>query len=100
MGMIKNSEFDGILSDFAKNENAKIFIFGSRARGDNYPASDIDVGILFEPAAEDARFKISLVREKFENSNIPQKVDVVNLNDVSEEFRNEIFKEAVLWKAD
>jgi len=98
--MIKNTEFDKILGAFAKNENVKIFIFGSRARGDNYPASDIDVGILFEPDSDDVRFKISLIKERFENSNIPQKVDVVNLNDASEEFRNEIFKEAVLWKTD
>ncbi len=98
--MIKDKEFDDILSGFAKSENAKIFIFGSRARGDAYPASDIDVGIEFEHGDEDARFKIALLREKFENSNIPQKVDIVNLNETSEEFRNEILKEAVLWKAD
>jgi len=55
---------------------------------------------LFEPDSDDVRFKISLIKERFENSNIPQKVDVVNLNDASEEFRNEIFKEAVLWKTD
>ncbi|PKN00539.1 MAG: hypothetical protein CVU78_00630 [Elusimicrobia bacterium HGW-Elusimicrobia-2] len=98
MEMIKNREFDEILSDFAKNENAKIFIFGSRARGDNYPASDIDIGILFEPGSADARFKISLIKEKFENSNIPQKVDVVNLNEVSENFKSEIMRDAVPWK--
>ncbi|MBA3065727.1 nucleotidyltransferase domain-containing protein [bacterium] len=96
--MIKNREFNEILSDFAKSENAKIFIFGSRARGDNYPASDIDVGILFEPGAGDERFKISLIREKFENSNIPQKVDVMNLNEVSENFKSEIMRDAVPWK--
>ena len=96
--MIK--EFDKILRGFAENENAKIFIFGSRARGENYPASDIDVGILPESDDRDIRFKISLLREKFENSNIPQKVDVVNLNEVSDDFKKEIWKEAILWKAD
>lgn len=98
--MIKNREFDAILSAFVKNEDTKIYIFGSRARGDNYPASDIDVGVLFESGVKDGRFKLSLIREKFENSNIPQKVDVIDLNDTSEEFRNEIFKEAIEWKAD
>jgi len=98
--MIKNREFNGILGDFAKNEAAKIFIFGSRAREDNFPASDIDIGILSETEDKDIRFKISFLREKFENSNIPQKVDVVNLNEVSEDFKKEIFKDAVIWKAD
>ena len=93
-------EFDKILRGFAENENAKIFIFGSRARGENYTASDIDVGILPESDDRDIRFKISLLREKFENSNIPQKVDVVNLNEVSDDFKKEIWKEAILWKAD
>ncbi|MFH1352679.1 MAG: nucleotidyltransferase domain-containing protein [bacterium] len=98
--MIKESEFDRILREFIKNESAKIFIFGSRAREDNFPASDIDIGILPESNDRDIRFKISLLREKFENSNIPQKVDVVNLNEVSEDFKKEVFKDAVLWKAD
>ncbi|MEA2081533.1 MAG: nucleotidyltransferase domain-containing protein [Elusimicrobiota bacterium] len=98
--MVKNRVFNEILSSFSKSEVAKIFIFGSRARGDAYPASDIDVGIEFEGGVKDGRRKIALLREKFENSNIPQKVDVVNLNDTSEEFKNEIFKEAILWKAD
>ena len=93
-------EFDKILRGFAENENVKIFVFGSRAREDNYPASDIDVGVLFGEGERETRFKISLLREKFENSNIPQKVDVVNLNEVSDDFKKEVFKDAVLWKAD
>jgi len=98
--MIRKAVFDKILRDFSEGEKAKIYIFGSFARGRQNFTSDIDVGILFEPDGEDSRFKISLLREKFENSNIPQKVDVVNLNDVSEDFKKEVFKDAVLWKID
>ena len=95
--MIKNREFNGILSGFAGSGNARVYIFGSRARGDGHPASDIDVGVEFV-SDEKSGIKIALLREKFENSNIPQKVDVVNLSEVSEEFKKEVMKEAVLWK--
>ena len=100
MRMIKEREFDEILREFVRGRKVKVFVFGSRARGDNSPVSDIDLGVFFESGAPDERFAISLLRERFENSNIPQKVDVVNLNEVPDEFKRQILKEAVLWKAD
>jgi hypothetical protein len=38
--------------------------------------------------------------KKIENSNIPYKVDVVDLSQVSESFRKQILKEGkILWKS-
>ncbi|MCD6413449.1 MAG: nucleotidyltransferase domain-containing protein [Elusimicrobia bacterium] len=97
--MIRKEEFDKILRGFVKETDARVYIFGSRARGDNSPCSDVDIGVLIA-SGERAGIKISLLREKFENSNIPQKVDVVDLSKVSDDFREKIMKEAILWKKD
>jgi len=93
--MIRKEEFDKIVKEFVSETGAKVFIFGSRARGDNYPSSDIDIGIMYE---KPIGYHISILREKFENSNIPYKVDVVDLEKVDEKFRREILKEAVRWE--
>ncbi len=39
-----------------------------------------------------------MLKEKFENSNIPYKVEIVNFNIVSEEFKQEALKDIEIWK--
>ncbi|KKO20241.1 MAG: hypothetical protein DCC43_05805 [Candidatus Brocadia sp.] len=79
-----------------KNEKVKIILFGSRARGDNYISSDVDIGII--PVGQFNEKPITLLREKIDNLNIPYKVEIVNLSEVSEEFRKEIMKDFIVWK--
>lgn len=79
-----------------KNEKVKIILFGSRARGNNHLSSDVDIGIIL--AGEFDEKPITLLREKIENLNIPYKIEIVNLSEVSEEFRNEIMKDFIVWK--
>ena len=90
------------LKDIAKNmfkgEDVTVILFGSRARRDNLETSDMDVGIL--PRKEINKSKIALFRERIENSNIPYKVDVVDLSQASKEFASKVFKEGqVIWKS-
>jgi len=42
--------------------------------------------------------KITLLKENVENLNIPYKVEIVDFSGVSESFRKESLKEAVVWK--
>ena len=79
-----------------QNEPVRIILFGSRARGDNTPNSDVDIGII--PLAQINSKFITLFREKVENLNIPFKVDIVNLNETSDEFRNQALSGAVMWR--
>jgi|SRR3989338_1801261 len=79
-----------------KDEEIKIILFGSRARGDNNLTSDVDIGLL--PYGRIDRKKITLLKEKIEGMNIPYKVEVVDLSETSEEFRKEAMKGAMLWK--
>jgi len=74
----------------------KILDFGSRARGDNHPAADVDIGII--PSGELDNTRIALLHEKIEALNIPYKVEVVNLAEVSKSFKKEALKQVIVWK--
>jgi len=78
------------------DERVKIILFGSRARRDNLPFSDVDIGII--PLEEIEESKITLLREKIENLNIPYKVEIVNFSYVSKTFKEEALKNAIVWK--
>ena len=57
--------------------NESIYLFGSRARGDNSAFSDIDIAI---EAKDNISQKIAKVRFEIEESLIPYKVDIVDLS--------------------
>jgi predicted nucleotidyltransferase len=82
---------------FSDEEDIMVILFGSRARGDHLRTSDMDVAIL--PRREMAKTKIILFRERIENSNIPYKVDVVDLSQASKGFTDRVLEEGVIiWK--
>ena len=85
-----------LVVDCLKNENVKIILFGSRARGDNSVSSDVDIGIMPHQKIDEG--KISLLRERIENSNIPYKVEIVNFISVSKDFKQEALKNIIVWK--
>lgn len=73
---------------------ARIYLYGSRARGDHSMGSDIDVAL-------DARHKIERllvlhIKDDIEESTIPLFVDVIDLHNISETFKNEITPELQL----
>jgi predicted nucleotidyltransferase len=85
------------LGDIIKKRlpQVRIYLFGSRARGDNRPESDIDL------ALDDGK-KISLhilgeIREEIEESLMPYSVDIVDLQAVSSDFKKRIMKDGVVW---
>ncbi|MBI2470577.1 MAG: nucleotidyltransferase domain-containing protein [Planctomycetes bacterium] len=85
-----------VVITFLKDEKVKIILFGSRARGDNNKCSDVDIGII--PIGKFNDERIILLKQKIENLNIPYKVELVNLSEVSIEFKREAMKDAVVWK--
>ncbi len=88
---------ENMVTDAFKDSEVKIVLFGSRARGDYVNTSDIDIGIL--PKANINKKKLVLLREKVENSNVPYKVDVVDLSQTSKEFTEKALREGILWKS-
>ena len=90
------AELKKVVLDFFKHTKARVYLFGSRSQGKNHVNSDVDLAILPDPDVRNDQ--ITLLREKIENSHIPYKVDILNMNEVSEDFSREIFKDAIVWK--
>lgn len=62
------------------------YIFGSRSKGNHRPLSDLDIvskGSL-------TKVQASEIKEKFEESNLPYKVDLVLWDEIDENFRQKI----------
>lgn len=76
---------------------AKIILFGSRARGTNAPRSDIDIAV--DAGIPLPHVVIDEAKSMLEASNIMYRVDVVDLNSVSERMRSSILHEGIVWKA-
>jgi len=88
---------DKILELF-KDTSAKVFLFGSRARGEYRRGSDFDIGIESIDSKIFQRLKIQF--EDFrEESIVPYKVDLVLFDKVNPNFKNEAKKGAIIWKA-
>jgi predicted nucleotidyltransferase len=79
-----------------KGQKIKVILFGSRARTDYVPSSDVDIGLI--PYGTIDESKITLLRDRVERLNIPYKVEIVNFQDVSDNFKAEALKEAIVWK--
>jgi hypothetical protein len=86
-----------IVLDELAGQAVRIFLFGSRARGQAAPGSDIDIALLAPTRLP--RALISRLRESLEESTIPLRVDVVDLGAADEAFRQAVLAEAVEWTA-
>lgn len=73
------------------NNQSEIFLFGSRAKRTHSKHSDIDIAFLNLPQ----EIKLSELKEKIDELNIPYHVDLIDLNSSSQEFYNECLKEAI-----
>ena len=76
--------------------NVEIYIFGSRARGDNKYNSDIDI-VIKEYIMQDKEYRILDDIDKIDTE---YKIDVVFIQNVkNKQFLNSIEKESIkLWK--
>lgn len=85
--------------EILKDDDVKVFLFGSRAgyQGVASSNSDVDIGII--PGSNFDRKKLIYLRQYLEDSTLPYKVEVVDFSLVSEEFKNSALKEAQIWKS-
>ncbi len=81
--------------DRLKDLGARVWLFGSRARGDFTPTSDVD--LMFEP--ENAQSLPSgflfKVKNKLEESRFPFTLDLVAVRDLAESYRQSAMAERV-----
>jgi predicted nucleotidyltransferase len=82
-----------LLFEPLKARGARVWIFGSRARGDQKKFSDLDV--LFEESNPISLVELSKIREELEESELPIKVDLVAVKDLAESYRASVMKDRV-----
>jgi len=84
-----------IVFDRLAGHPARVYLFGSCARGDARRWSDIDVAI--EPLEPLPGGVLSDITEELEESTVPYYVDVVDLTTTRPEFRDDVKREGVEW---
>jgi predicted nucleotidyltransferase len=73
----------------------QVDVFGSRARGDHKKYSDLDLWIETEPSL--TAEKIQTIRDEFEQSELPIKIDIVTPQSVLDAYKISIMKEKIEW---
>jgi uncharacterized protein len=76
---------------------AQVVAFGSRVTGDSRATSDLDLAVRADRAL--SLRELRLLKESFEDSALPIRVDVVDWHSISEEFRNVINRQSVLLRS-
>ena len=87
---------DQIIDVFARAVPAKkfeVYLFGSRARGEEEEGSDADLAIS---GTDIDRCDLSLIREQWEYSTIPVMLDLVDLKDINSALYEQVEKEKIL----
>ena len=74
----------------------EVWVFGSRVSGKFKPHSDLDLAIITKTPLESQRLR--RLREAFEDSNLPIRVDLVELSGISDEFRKVILEKYEVLK--
>ena len=76
---------------------AAAYLFGSVARGESRPGSDLDVAVLLEPAPERGTFESLRLDLRAElESDLGRKVDLVVLNYAPPDLAHRVLRDAVL----
>jgi len=81
-----------LLLEPLKEAHCKVYIFGSRARGDHRRFSDLDV--LVECPGDMAGL-LSQVRDDLEQSELPIKVDLVEARYLADSYRENVKRDRV-----
>ena len=86
-------ELQDFLKDFLKDYDIEVFLFGSRATGKFTDTSDIDIAFL---SNDDISYVLSMLREIIDNSNLIQKVDLIDLKNAAM-LKDIVKNEGVRW---
>jgi predicted nucleotidyltransferase len=84
-----------IACEHLRGIDATLYLYGSWSRKEEQKSSDIDLGIHYDtlmPTGTLARLRLA-----YEDSNIPYRVEIVDLTEASESFRNKVMEEGDKW---
>lgn len=77
--------------------NAKVYLFGSRARKTHEEGADVDIAID-DQGKKISYHEIIRARSTLDNLLIPLEVDLVDLHAIPEELKKTILEEGELWR--
>lgn len=77
------------LAQSARQSGLRLFVFGSFARGDARPQSDLDLGVEVVVTHEKTEACLLRLRDELDRWPSIRPVDLVDFRGVSPEFRNE-----------
>lgn len=80
---------ENVVQPFLKR-GAKIYCYGSRARGDQQPFSDLD--LMIESSADLSK-EVGQLNEFMSNSNFPYKVELVEFSQFADSYKQKYLKE-------
>ena len=84
-----------IAREVLRDCDADVYLFGSWASSTQRRTSDIDIAVdPHRPLPDGA---LSTLRERFEESRIPYRVDVVDLSEADPTFRRAVIKRGIQW---
>ncbi len=76
--------------------NVRIYLFGSRSRGTERIASDIDLAL--DAGRKLSFLEIERARNVLETLNVPEKIDIVDLRSIPSSLKETILNEGIIWK--
>jgi predicted nucleotidyltransferase len=77
---------DELLIKPLKSKNASVYVFGSRARGNFHPFSDIDILFVEDKQNIISPSELSRIKENLEDSKLEIKVDLVRIEDLAKSY--------------
>jgi predicted nucleotidyltransferase len=86
-----------IIFQFLNKDQIDVILFGSMATEKQTQHSDIDIGIFSSHTNSTFESSLARINEAFEESNIPYKIDLINLNSAKEEFKTVALKDKIIW---
>jgi predicted nucleotidyltransferase len=84
-----------IASEHLHGVNISLYLFGSWARKEEQNSSDIDLGIYYEEPLSTGT--LARLRLAYEESNIPYRVEIVDLTESNINFRKKVMDEGDKW---
>ena len=84
----------GVLSRYI-DADCEVFVFGSRAKLTNHRHSDLDMVVRSDAPIDLS--KLALISDAFSESDLPFRVDFIDWNRISEEFRSHMQGHWVPW---
>ena len=78
-----------------QGHDVQVLLFGSHATGKAGRTSDIDVAVL--PGGRLPAGLLSRIRESLQESHVPFSVELVDLSQTDEAFRERVLAEGITW---